>query len=102
MIMKLCLVSCEPTKLKDKQSGEESIRYKYLFLSEKENVMVGWHDERLSWVDKELVDSNTYQSARARAYAVKLDSFNGKLTYKVALDADEALDATGSTNTYDR
>lgn len=102
MIMKLCLISCEPTKLKDKTSGEESIRYKYLFLSEKETVMIGWADERLSWVDKELVDSNTYQEARARAYAVKLDSFNGKLTYKVALDSDQVLDATGATNTHDR
>lgn len=100
--MKLCLVSCEPVKLTDRDTGEKKTRYKYLFLSEKETIVTGWHDAKLPWVDAALVDSNTYQAARARAYAVKLDSFNEKLVYKVALDADEALDAAGATNTHNR
>jgi len=100
--MKLCLVSCEPVELKDKETGEKKIRYKYLFLSENETVMIGWHDNKLAWAVKDLLDSNTYQAARARAYAVKLDSFNGKLTYKVALDADDTLTASGATNSHDR
>jgi len=87
MIKKLCLISCEPVKLKDKVTGDENIRYKYIFITEKEEPIIGWHDDKLPFVDGDLLSSEEYKAERARAYNVTLDSFNGKLTQKVNLDA---------------
>jgi len=89
MKKKLTLISCEPTTLKDKTTGEKEIRYKLLFLSETEDVLVGWLDKREAWVDDRIVQADTFQSARAHEYEVKLDSFNGKLTQKVSLEGLE-------------
>lgn len=84
MTMQLCLISCEPTELNDRDNpGQKVTRFKYLFLTEKNDVIVGWSDDRM--FEDRLHNSNTYLATRAHAYAVRMDSYAGKLVYKVDL-----------------
>jgi len=85
MTLKLCLLSINPTQFKDKDTGEEIMKYKYIFLSEKGIVHVGWSDEQ-KFIDR-VTNSDEFDSARAHAYVVNADAWNGKLTYKVDLNA---------------
>jgi len=81
----LCLVSIEPVSLTDKSTGEKNTRFKYIFLTEKDEALVGWSDDRIEGLEPTGEDS--FNRARAREFECKLDSFNGKLTSKVVLEA---------------
>jgi len=83
MTMKLCLVAINPTKLRDKESGEEVVKYKYVFLTETNKPVVGWSDDKI--LEDRLHSSNSYQDSSAHAYEVSTDVWQDKLTYRVRL-----------------
>jgi len=64
-----------------KGTGDE--KFKYIFLSELNKPYVGFADERI-YVDR-IADVDTYDSARAHAYEINRDVFNGKLDYRVVI-----------------
>jgi len=84
MTLQLCLIAINPTTLTDKDSGEKTVRFKYIFVSELNKPYVGWSDTRI--LEDRLCSSDSFQPARAYAYEVSADTWNDKLTYKVRLD----------------
>lgn len=79
--LRLMLISLEPIKFKN--DDEETIRYKYIFLSETGKAYTAFHDEKV--YPERVVDSSTYDDARAHVYKVTPREWEGKLSYKVDL-----------------
>lgn len=83
MTMKLCLLGIEKVTLKDKTTHEDVIKYKHIFRTQNNNVVLGWADEQ-KFFDR-ISDSDTYNEQSSHVYEVRISSFGDKITYKVVL-----------------
>lgn len=78
MTMQLMLVGIKKVEFKD-----GGVKYKHLFLSDRDRIYLGWADDESR--RSEVVDSDTFDPARARTQTVQIDEKDGKPTYKVIL-----------------
>jgi len=80
VIKSVILIDVKPVEFND--DGELNTKYKHLFLDEKNACLVGWADHPM---DAEVVNSASYDRARARDVEVRMDEFQGKLRYRVVI-----------------
>jgi len=78
MTMKLMLIGVKKVEFKD-----GGVKYKNIFLSERNKAYLGWSDT--DELANQVVDSDTYDETRAHSRAVEMDARDDKVTYKVIL-----------------
>lgn len=78
MTMRLVLVGIKKVEFKD-----GGIKYKHMFISERERMLLGWGDD--DSLRDQVIDIDHYDDARARVWNVEIDERDGKVTHKVIL-----------------